>query len=82
MLSRLDDSDWDEVFKYANSPVRVAPPGMHSDVSEASFDREDVSFIVAMADGFNDGDPWVGLFKLKDGRWASIRASCDYTGWG
>lgn len=46
------------------------------------FTREDVAEVVAAQDGFNDGDSWIGVFKLVDGRFAWLTAWCDYTGWG
>lgn len=76
MDERLETGDWDEVFKYAE-PVVV----MGHFVDTASFTREDVSEIFFLEEGENDGPEWIGVFKLKDGRFAAIRAGCDYTGW-
>lgn len=42
---------------------------------------EDVSEIIASSDGHNDGDAWIGIFKLKDGKLLYLNAGCDYTGW-
>jgi len=80
---RLDDDyDWEAVFAYANgkmgAPARV--PGYVG--SDAPFDRQDVAEAVAMADGQNDERDWVGVFRLRDGRYAAISAWCDYSGWG
>jgi hypothetical protein len=47
----------------------------------ADFDREDVAEVLATEDGENDSDNWVGVFLLKDGRYAYLTAGCDYTGW-
>ena len=47
----------------------------------APFSREDVAEIIAYEEGQNDGDSWVGVFKLKDGRFGYVDAWCDYTGW-
>lgn len=74
----LVDYDWEEVFKYAREPAAV--PGFTG--STAGFERSDVTKIVATVNGANDESEWLGAFKLKDGRWASIRAGCDFTGWG
>jgi hypothetical protein len=92
MLSLLGDSDWKEVFKYGKPHPcdecgsEHQHPGPESIICSTidctKFDREDVDSIVAMVNGENDGADWVGVFKLKDGRYASIRAGCDYTGWG
>ena len=48
----------------------------------APFNREDVAEVIAVAEGQNDADNWVGVFKLKDGRFGYLTAWCDYTGWG
>ena len=77
MLEELNNYDWEEVFKYATpSPVFGA------EVSGEPFQRDDVKRIIAMVDGENDGPNWVGVFELNDGRFASISAGCDYSGWG
>ena len=66
-LEQLNDSyDWREAFKYATDGVEMA----------------DVVKVVASIDGENDGPSWQGVFKLKDGRFMYLSASCDYTGWG
>ena len=94
MLARLDYGDWEEVFKYAkpehacdkcdNKEHRIGgpEPTICSTVDTSPFKREDVDLIIAIVDGMNDESDWVGVFLLKDGRYASIRAGCDYTGWG
>lgn len=77
MLDRLNDYDWEEVFKYADGT-----PVLDSLATKGPFTREDVVLIVACVDGENDGDAWVCAGRLRDGRWFRISASCDYTGWG
>lgn len=32
-------------------------------------------------DGENDGEEWLCVGRLKDGRWFILSAGCDYTGW-
>jgi len=54
---------------------------LDSDASAAPFQRVDVAEVIATSDGENDGADWIGVFKLKDGRFAYLTASCDYTGW-
>ncbi|MCY9592339.1 hypothetical protein PC41400_15050 [Paenibacillus chitinolyticus] len=78
MLEEINTYDWKEAFGYANSvfTVHFAKP-----VSTRPFSREDVVEIIAMDDGENDTSNWIGIFKLKDGRYAIIDAGCDYTGW-
>lgn len=46
------------------------------------FSVEDVAEVLAGEDGESDGDTWVGIFWLKDGKYAYLEAGCDYTGWG
>lgn len=60
------DYDLQEVFKYANGDFTL------DDVEETLADRE----------GENDGNSWVALVKLLDGRFGVVDAGCDYTGWG
>lgn len=38
--------------------------------------------VIAAVDGDNDGDDWVAIGRLDDGRYFKIFAGCDYTGWG
>ncbi len=49
--------------------------------SFAPFSIEDVEEVLYAEEGWNDGDPWTGVFKLKDGRFGYVDAWCDYTGW-
>lgn len=75
----LNTYDWDEAFKYAHNPTcsQFATP-----CSAASFTREDVAELYGISEGENDGASWVCYGRLNDGRYFSLRASCDYTGWG
>jgi len=75
---RLDNYDWAAAFEYADPDQAV--PGLG--VSTESFCREDVEEILYIDDGFNDGDDWIGVFRLRDGRFARLSAWCDYSGWG
>ena len=49
--------------------------------SYAPFNLDDVAEVLHYEEGENDGDSWVGVFKLKDGRYGYVDAWCDYTGW-
>lgn len=88
LLARLDDYDWKEAFGAAGKEIGTELNGQPvviqfaEPVSTVPFDREDVEEIIAISDGENDGENWLGVFKLKDGRFAVIDAGCDYTGWG
>lgn len=77
IVPRIDDCDWAESFKYAEAPTAAGGTSV-----QPGFKREDVAFVVAADDGENDGDDWVAVFLLYDGRFACLRAGCDYTGWG
>ena len=57
----------------------AAVPG--SSVSVERFARKDVAHVEALSEGENDGDPWLCLGELTDGRWFYLEAWCDYTGW-
>lgn len=46
-----------------------------------NFTREDVAEVIHQHNGENDEEPWVAVFRLKDGRFAGLSAWCDYTGW-
>jgi hypothetical protein len=81
-IEELRDSyDWGEVFGEGDgrncSKTVDSIAGCPTDpVSLAG-----VSEIIAAANGENDGDAWVGLFLLSDGRYLIAEGSCDYTGW-
>jgi len=80
----LEDGDWAQVFAdeswgNVDKTVQVAPPG--ADVDDAPFGRQDVEEIIAAVNGENDAADWLGLFRLKDGRYAVCSGGCDYTGW-
>lgn len=79
MLAEIDDYDWAEVFgeAYSCSKEIDSLDGTSCD----DFTREDVVEIIAIQDGQNDGDEWLGVFKLKDGRFLAATGWCDYTGW-
>lgn len=62
----LSDNDWDNAFCYA----------------ESEFSSDDVSDVIACDEGYNDGDSWVAIFLLNNGKFAYLNAWCDFTGWG
>jgi len=66
ILAEISDWNWEEVWKYA-------PDGVL---------RENVIRVIAIEDGCNDEEDWIGCFELDDGQFLGIRAGCDYTGWG
>lgn len=78
MLPEIDSYDWEEAFKYAKDPEVV----IGSTCSNLAFYRENVEKIIFISEGTRDEDSWIGVFQLDDGRFACLRAWCDYTGWG
>ncbi len=84
-LEELRNSyDWSEVFGEGTGgncygTIQVVPPGAPVDSSGVS--REKVVEVIAAVNGENDGDQWVGLFLLDDGRYLVAEGGCDYTGW-
>lgn len=78
------DFDWQAAFRVAwrdtglgdYDPWDDPPPEKEDDPIEQ------VARVVATANGEADGDDWLGVFEMKDGRFAVVRAGCDYTGWG
>ena len=97
MLERINDYNWAEAFGFAgdnggqdhvgyySAPCTIEQvervPGQQNLVSNAPCLREDVEAIIAIDDGENDEANWLGLFKMKDGRYLALSAGCDYTGW-
>jgi hypothetical protein len=72
--------DWHSVFECAMRDELLGVDGFAG--SLAPFAVEDVEHVVATAEGEGDGESWVGIFRLRDGRYAYVTAWCDYTGWG
>ncbi len=79
MLTGINSYNWEEAFKYTAQPTAAMP---NDNISLKGFIREDVIEIIALVEGQRDEESWAGVFKLKDGRFACLRAWCDYTGWG
>lgn len=82
-----DDYDWREAFGYAGEPRTCADyqSGTNvvslDDVDATAFSRSDVVSIVHSAEGEPDGDDWLMVGQLMDGRFFYLSAGCDYTGW-
>lgn len=47
----------------------------------AQFSVDQIESIIASSEGENDGDYWLLVVHLKDGRFGYLSAGCDYTGW-
>ncbi len=76
-----EDYDWEEAFELYASPERKTFID-EKDISYGRFTRDDVEIVHVMIHGANDEQDWIGVFQLKDKRFASLTAGCDYTGWG
>ena len=75
------ESDWKHSIEVACRDSRTpAIPG--DDVSVEAFTTEDVAEMLHSSEGENDGQDWVAIMRLNDGRFAALTAGCDYTGWG
>lgn len=70
-----NDYDWKEVFQFGSSPAEP-----NSDIN-CNFTIDDVKTIITADEGINDSEDWIIVVELNDGRFASLRAGCDYTGW-
>lgn len=80
----LEDYNWEEVFGEGTggnceNKADACPPG--ASVSTTPPKRSDVDYVIASVNGENNGDDWVGVFRLRDGRYLLASGSCDYTGW-
>ena len=76
-----DEYDWKEAFGVAcRDSIGPAPPG--AIVSTTAFTVYDVEAVLHAREGQNDEADWCCVVLLQDGRYACVRAGCDYTGWG
>lgn len=42
---------------------------------------ENVIEVFFSVEGENDGDNWLAIVKMDDGKYCKMSAGCDYTGW-
>lgn len=70
--------DWKEAFTYGGN-VRWNP--ISEGLSRDAIGIDDVTEVIAMAEGENDGASWLMAGRVKDGRYFLLCAGCDYTGW-
>lgn len=79
MLINEVNYDWQHIFSnYTNNPTHTR----RHELDHVSYSIKDIQQVIAIDDGENDGDDWIGLFLMNDGRYLNVRAGCDYTGWG
>lgn len=74
----LDDGDWEHIFNTYSQATDVRDKTKKA----GPYSRKDVICVLAYSNGANDEDNWIGLFQMIDGLFLTIRAGCDYTGWG
>jgi hypothetical protein len=67
---------WDNPDGFKPTPTE----GFQGSTTEFSF--ADVAEVIGYEDGENDGDSWLAVLRLVDGRFVVVVAGCDYSGWG
>jgi hypothetical protein len=69
------DYNWGEAFTFTQEPkgVRGCPC--------EGFTIADVEELLACKEGANEEDSWLAVGRLYDGRWFSLSAWCDHTGY-
>lgn len=83
----LEGHDWQMTFSYAGEPdssggfakPSLAYPGQECD--RTHFNRRAVKTIFACEEGEGEGDDWICVGQLWDGRFFAVRAGCAYSGW-
>ena len=75
------DYDWAEVFGEGDGGNCTQDVDSLDGTSTAPVLRSDVVEVLASVNGENDGDSWICVVRLADGRFACCEGSCDYTGW-
>jgi len=76
-----EDYDWAEVFADESSGNTTTDIESPDGTDLSPFTRQDVTEIIALVNGENDGDEWLGVFRLADKRILVATGGCDYTGW-
>lgn len=75
----LESYDWNYIFREFMNPTAIIRAPKY--LSTEAFQISDVRKVIGLVEGEGDGPDWVGVFELADGRFATITAGCDYTGW-
>lgn len=81
MSELINSYDWAECFGEGSGGNTYNIPESLDGTSTHPCSRHDVKEIIAAVNGENDGNNWIGVFELQDGRFLSVDAGCDYTGW-
>lgn len=75
------DYDWEEVFGEGRGGNCTQDVESLDGTPTHPVLRSDVVEVLASVNGENDGDSWICVVRLADGRFACCEGSCDYTGW-
>jgi len=73
--------DWEEVFGQGSGGNCTNEVESLDGTSTDPVLRENIVEVLASVCGENDGDNWICVVRLNDGRFACCEGSCDYTGW-
>lgn len=77
----LEGYNWPSAFDVAcGDRIEAVPPGAVVDLSP--FTVSDVDKVIWCEEGENEGANWRAVVLLKDGRYATVNAGCDYSGFG
>lgn len=85
----FQDYNWREAFGYVGEPDTEARGHTVHALSRAAgatcsinpITCDDVAEIIAASAGERDEHSWIGVFRIRDGRYLFVSAWCDYTGW-
>jgi hypothetical protein len=89
--AEIGTADWGECFRFAARPALACPHvAGHARPDEACafaaplepFGPEEVAEVLALCEGSPQKSDWLGVFRLRDGRFACLRARCCGAGWG
>lgn len=80
------DYDWRTIFmegayQEPNMKGGVDKAGNPTTREVRAFVMSDITEVLAISEGANDVEEWLGLFRTIDGVYLFVAAGCDYTGW-
>lgn len=76
-----DSYDWSEVFGEGSGGNCTQDVDSQDGTPTDQVSRADIVEVLASVNGENDGDSWIVVCRLSDGRFCCAEGSCDYTGW-
>ncbi len=74
-------AEWDWRHAWYQAEHGDYGPSYDTDETDCKSSLNNVTDVIAAVSGENDGPDWLCVVKLDDGRFATMRAGCDYTGW-